>query len=248
MRENHIPAKAEDDIINGYQIPKVDIVVPVLNEIETLPGFLERIDALKLSPNLIVVDNGSTDGTLEFLASWGEITVIAHGENLGYGQSLIDGLMASTADGVIIIDADCEYPPEAIPAILDALADHDLVYASRFLDGAGIDMSRSRVWGNRFLTFLFNLLYHQRLTDLYTGMKGMRRQVLDTLTFERSGFEHVVELAAKASRHGFRIIEIPVEYAPRQSGRSKMRHVPEFFKAVYCLMNFRLVPDKPTRM
>lgn len=219
---------------------RVDVVVPVLNEREMLPRFLERVRALALPLQIICVDNGSTDGTLEFLASHPEITVIAHGKNLGYGRSLADGLLASSAERVIIIDADCEYPPEAIPPLLEALEAHRMVYASRFLEGGRIDMSWTRSWGNRALTALFNGVYGQQLTDLYTGMKGLRREAFAGLSFSRSGFEHVVELAAKVSRRGFKIGEIPVAYTPRQTGRSKMRHVPELLKALHCLFYFRV--------
>jgi glycosyltransferase involved in cell wall biosynthesis len=221
----------------------IDVVVPVLNEKEVLPGFLDRLASLSLPLNLFFVDNGSRDGTLEFLAARPEITVIAHGENLGYGRSLVDGLVATRADRVIILDADGEYPPEAIPLLLKGLEQDPVVHASRFLNGGKIDMSRTRIWGNRWLTGLFNLLYGQRLTDLYTGMKGLRRQAFQGLTFSRSGFEHVVELAAKMARRKIRIGEVPVEYKPRRTGRSKMRHIPELLKAVYWLLVFRVDRD-----
>lgn len=216
------------------------MVVPVFNEIEMLPRFLDRMVALRLPLNLILVDNGSTDGTLAFLKARPDIHLIAHEANLGYGRSLADGLAASSAERVIIIDADCEYPPEAIPALLEAMESSPVVYASRFLSGGSIDMSRTRVWGNRLLSRLFNLLYRQRLTDLYTGMKGLRREAFAGVTFSRSGFDFVVELAAKVSRRGLKITEVPVAYSPRQTGRSKMSHLPEFIKAKYCLFYFRV--------
>ena len=223
---------------------RVDVVVPVLNEREMLPRFLDRVDSLGIPLHLIFVDNGSVDGTLEFLAARPEITVIAHGQNLGYGRSLADGLSASQADRVIIIDADGEYPPEAIPLLLKGLEQTPVVYASRFLSGGTIDMSRTRVWGNRWLTGLFNLLYRQRLTDLYSGMKALHRSAFQGLSFKRSGFDQVVELAAKVSRREIQIAEVPVAYTPRQTGRSKMKHVPELLKAVYCLMAFRMAPNE----
>ncbi len=218
----------------------LDVVVPVLNEREMLPLFLNRIQALGLPLNLIFVDNGSTDGTLEFLGDLPGVKVIAHGRNLGYGRSLTDGLLASTSARVIIIDADCEYPPEAIRALLAGLDRFPVVYGSRFLDGKRIAMSPFRRWGNRALTGLFNGLYGQQLTDLYTGMKALRRTAFEGLTFTRNGFEQVTELAAKVARQGMRIGEVSVAYAPRQTGRSKMRHVPEFLKAVYCLLYYRV--------
>jgi glycosyltransferase involved in cell wall biosynthesis len=229
--------------LEGQPAQRVDVVVPVLNEREMLPRFLSRIQALDLPLNLIFVDNGSTDGTLEFLAlqqgAKADIQIIAHGRNMGYGRSLADGLRASTAARVIIIDADCEYPPEALPDLLAALELSPMVYASRFRGAKRIAMAPFRRWGNRGLTGFFNLLYGQHLTDLYTGMKALRRTAFEGLTFTRNGFEHVMELSAKVARRGVRIGEVPVAYAPRQTGRSKMRHIPEFLKAVYCLLYYR---------
>ncbi|MHB1055240.1 MAG: glycosyltransferase family 2 protein, partial [Thermoleophilia bacterium] len=147
---------------------------------------------------------------------------------------------ASSAGRVIIIDADCEYPPEAIPALLQALESSPVVYASRFLSGGAIDMSRFRCWGNRLLSTLFNLLYRQHITDLYTGMKGLRRDAFEGFRFSRTGFDFVVELAARLSRRGLQISEVPVAYSPRRTGRSKMSHLPELIKAKYCLFYFRV--------
>ncbi|MEW5912231.1 MAG: glycosyltransferase family 2 protein [Thermodesulfobacteriota bacterium] len=220
--------------------PVADVVVPVLNEVEMLPRFLARVAALKLPLRLICVDNGSRDGTLELLRARPEITLIEHGRNLGYGRSLADGLLASRAERVVIIDADCEYPPEAIPVLLAGLERAPVVYASRFLGGRALDMSPLRQAGNRLLTAIFNLLYGQRLTDLYTGMKALRREAFQGLAFRYGGFEHVVELAAGLARRGLVLAEAPVEYTPRQTGRSKMRHLPEVLKALGVMLKLRV--------
>jgi len=230
-------------MIDELSSPGADVVVPVLNEREMLPEFLQRVDALGIPLHLIFVDNGSTDGTLEFLSARPGVTVIVHGENLGYGRSLIDGMRASTADRLIIIDADCEYPPEAIPNLLSELNQHPVVYASRFRNVQEIDMSRLRSSGNRILTSFYNILYRQQLSDLYTGMKGMRREAIEAMQFTRSGFEHVAELAVRLSRRGYTIAEIPVIYRPRQTGRSKMRHFSELMKALYVLIYYRVTPN-----
>lgn len=218
----------------------VDVVVPVLNERGILPLFLDRIEALALPLNLICIDNGSDDGTVELLKSRPGITLISHGQNLGYGRSLIDGLLCSTSERVIIIDADCEYPPEAIPLLLNGLTTAPVVYGSRFPSKGRADMSFSRKWGNKTLTLLFNLLYHQSLTDLYTGMKALRREAFQGLRLTRSGFEHVVELAAGLSLRGHRIAEMPIAYTPRQTGRSEMKHLREGLKALAVMILYRL--------
>lgn len=219
---------------------QADVVVPVLNEVEMLPRFLERMAALGPGLNLIFVDNGSTDGTLDLLSVRPDITLLRHGSNLGYGRSLADGLRLASQDKVVIIDADCEYPPEAIPQLLSALDQAPAVYASRFLGGRSLDMAPLRRGGNQLLTAIFNLLYGQRLTDLYTGMKALRRDSYQGLAFRHSGFEHVVELAAGLSLRGHRIAEVAVEYAPRQTGRSKMRHLPEVIKALAVMLRLRV--------
>lgn len=222
----------------------VDVIVPVLNEREMLPRFVDRMASLDGEYRLIIVDNGSSDGTLEYLRGLPGIRLIEHGEDLGYGRSLVDGMAAAAADTIVIIDADCEYPPEEIPALVGRIrAGERVVYASRFLAGASPQMSATRFWGNRYLTFMFNLLYRQRLTDLYTGMKAMRREAVAGFHFERDGFEHVAELAALLSRRGLVISEVPVRYEPRSTGSSKMRHVPELLKALYCLARYRVVRD-----
>jgi glycosyltransferase involved in cell wall biosynthesis len=239
--KNLITAPGPSFIQKAGESETVDVVVPVLNEVEMLPVFFNRIEALALPLHLIFIDNGSTDGTLELLNSRSGITLIGHGRNLGYGQSLIDGLLRSTSEKVVIIDADCEYPPEAIPLLLAGLETAPVVYGSRFLSQGRVDMSFSRQWGNITLTSLFNLLYHQSITDLYTGMKALRHEVFQGLSLKRSGFEHVVELAAGLAHRGYRIAEIPVAYTPRRTGCSKMRHLSETGKALRLLIGCRLV-------
>ena len=119
---------------------KVDVIVPVFNEEDGLPEFLERTTGLDLNLQLICIDNASTDKSLALLKEYQEIKVIEHATNEGYGASLRDGMQAATADKIIIIDADCEYPPEAIPALVNALDEFEVVYTSRFLDDRNIAM------------------------------------------------------------------------------------------------------------
>lgn len=207
----------------------VDIVVPILNEVESLDPFLTRLERLGLREALLFVDNGSTDGTLEHLAAAGA-RVLRHDRNLGYGASVRDGIAAGTGEKIVIIDADLEYPPEAIPRLLAALDAAPAVYCSRFLGAVPPPMPAFRLLGNRLLSGLANALYRQRTTDLYTGMKGLRRSALPLAALRRDGFEHGAEIAALIAFSGHRIAEIGVEYTPRQRGASKMRHIPETLK------------------
>lgn len=211
----------------------LDIVVPVLNEAPTLDAFHARVQRLGYAAALIFVDNGSTDGTLERLAGHPEVRVIEHGVDRGYGASVRDGIAASDGEKIVIIDADLEYPPEAIPALLAALDRSAVVYCSRFRGERPPDMPLFRRFGNWLMSHVYNLLFHQRTTDLYTGMKGLRRSALDLGSLRQDGFEHGAEIAALIACSGLQIDELAVDYAPRQHGRSKMRHLPEAAKLVY---------------
>jgi len=219
-----------------------DVIVPVFNEEGILEEFHRRVRDLDVNLNLIFVDNASSDNSLRILESFADVTIIRHSVNEGYGGSLIDGMAHCRNDKVVIIDADCEYPPEAIPAILDALDNHDLVYTSRLLrrhSAADANMPFLKLLGNRIISGLFNLLFRQRTTDLYTGCKGFRRGCIEGLDFKRTGFEHVLEFACLLSARGYRIFDIPIAYAPRSTGASKMSHVSETAKFLALLLYYR---------
>jgi glycosyltransferase involved in cell wall biosynthesis len=220
-----------------------DVIVPVFNEEEILEEFYQRISNLKLNLNLIFVDNASNDRSLSILETFPDVTIVRHSVNEGYGSSLIDGMAYGRNEKVIIIDADCEYPPEVIPDILSALDKHDLVYTSRLYrrrSAVEANMPGLKVLGNRIISGLFNRLFRQRTTDLYTGCKGFRRHCIEGLSFRRKGFEHVLEFACLLSRRGYRIVDIPIEFAPRSTGKSKMSHLAETSKFLALLLYFRV--------
>ena len=226
---------------------KVDVIVPVFNEEDGLPEFLERTTGLDLNLQLICIDNASTDKSLALLKEYQEIKVIEHATNEGYGASLRDGMQAATADKIIIIDADCEYPPEAIPALVDALDEFEVVYTSRFLDDRNKGMGKLKMYGNKIISGMFNLLFDQNVTDLYTGSKGFRRSVITDLKMERNGFEHVLEIAARIAKKGIVIHEVAVDFRARNTGRSKMSHIPETLKYLYLLVFYFLsIPREKT--
>jgi len=236
----------------GPSSPRVTVVVPVLDEVETVDEFYRRAAALGLADRVVFVDNGSTDGTLDRIAAMPGVRLVRHERNLGYGASIRDGIATAAEGSVVIIDADLEYPVEAIPDLVAALERDAVVYGSRFLGGRPADMPWLRRFGNRMVSALFNLFFRQRTTDFYTGIKALRRDALDRLALRRDGFEHVVELGAQLSRAGFRIAELPVVYVARRRGASKMRHVPEILKYLGFVVYYRLgfdrgaVPAKPS--
>jgi len=222
----------------------IDVVIPAYNEAATLGPLLDRLRLAVPSARLIVVDNASTDSTPELAASHPGTTLLRHETNLGYGRSLADGIAAGTGERIVMIDADLEYAPEDVPVLLAALDAAPAVFGSRFLDPSRREAGRSIVWrmGNRMVTTSFNVLFDQRLTDLYTGIRGVRRSALDGMCIESPGFEFVLELAARLARRGLRIAEVPCSYAPRTTGTSQMRHLPELLRFVRRLVALRFEP------
>jgi glycosyltransferase involved in cell wall biosynthesis len=218
----------------------IDIIVPVHNEVESVDEFYARCAALRLAEALIFVDNASTDGTLARLDAHPGLRVVRHDTNLGWGASVRDGIAATEGECIVIVDADLEYPPEAIPTLLAALEHTPAVYASRFRGPRPPDMPLARRVGNRVMTGFFNLLFSQRLTDFATGMKAVRRSAVPLERLQQNGWEHGAEIAALIALSGHRIGEISVEYTPRQSGSSKMRHLREAVRVVYFLVRYRL--------
>ncbi|NNL65847.1 MAG: glycosyltransferase family 2 protein [Myxococcales bacterium] len=235
--DNDDPGGAADAIA----FDRVDVVVPVYNEAATVPALLDRLRAACPGAALIFVDNGSTDATCELLEAAADVTLVRHASNLGYGRSLRDGIAAGRRPFVVQIDADLEYRPEDVPAVVAELARFEAVYGSRFLGRPGpmAGMSATRRLGNRVVTGLFDLLYGQDLSDLYTGLRAFRRDAL-TAPCRCEGFEYVFEVAARLVRGGGRIGEVAIGYDARETGASKMRHVPEFLKFAYWLVRLRL--------
>lgn len=223
----------------------VDVVVPVYNEQDILQEFYRRLMGLPIHVHPIFIDNASTDSSLQILKSFPETTIIEHSRNEGYGASMRDGIGRATSDRIVIIDADCEYPPEAIPDMVHRLETCDVVYASRFLEKQQTRMPWSKVQGNKLITRLFNLLFHQNFTDLYTGAKAFRRTAVTALPMEQNGFEHVLEFAAHMARNGNRIEEIHVTFHPRRTGVSKMAHLSETAKYFYYLLYYYYTLKKP---
>lgn len=220
---------------------RTDIVIPIYNEGGSVEELVARLRRACPGAKLIFVDNASTDGTLALLSVMAGVRVIRHCENLGYGRSLLDGIAASEAERIVMIDADLEYWPEDIPALVAGLDSADAVFGSRLLArDRPHPLPAARAIGNRLVTSLFDLLFGQSLTDLYTGLRAVRRSALPRDGLRQSGFEFVLELAARLAASGARLAEVPVRYTPRALGESKMRHAREVAKFAYHLVRLRL--------
>ena len=224
--------------------PLLSVVMPVFNERTTIEQIIRRVLAVPLRIELIVVDDGSTDGTSEILDALQRphgFTLLRQA-NAGKGAALRRGFAAVTGDLVVIQDADLEYSPGEFPALIDLIrrGQADVVYGSRFL-------GRHRVFlfthylGNRLLTVATNVLYNTMLTDMETCYKAMRVDVLRSMTLESNGFGIEPELTAKIFKRGYRVYEIPITYAGRGYDEGKKITWVAGVVALWVLLKYRFV-------
>ncbi len=224
---------------------KVSVVVPVYNERATLETVLERLEQVPLDLEVLVVDDGSTDGTRDLvreLESRYGLKVILHERNRGKGAAVRTGLEACTGDVVVIQDADLEYLPSEYPLLLrPILMGHaDVVYGSRFL-GTHRVFYFWHYAGNRFLTLLTNLLYNTMLTDMETCLKMFRVEVIRGMPLHSNGFDIEPEITAKVFKRGWRVYETPISYFGRGYEEGKKIGWRDGFRAIWALVKYRFV-------
>ena len=222
--------------------PLLSVVMPVYNERTTVEEIIRRVLAVPIRIELIVVNDGSTDGTKEILdrlQSELGFTLI-HQANAGKGAALRQGFAALGGDIVVIQDADLEYSPEEYPELIDLIrkGQADVVYGSRFL-------GRHRVFlfthylGNRIVTLATNLLYNTMLTDMETCYKVMRVDVLRSFSVQSNGFGIEPELTAKIFKRGYRVYEVPITYAGRGYDEGKKITWTAGLVALWVLLKYR---------
>ena len=224
---------------------KVSVVMPVYNEVATIKEIVSRVQAVALEKDIIIVDDGSTDGTRELLEeiseSYDNIRVTYHDRNQGKGAALRTGFTAVTGDIVIIQDADLEYDPREYPVLLEPILDGraDIVYGSRFLGGPHRVLFFWHYLGNKFLTLLSNMLTNLNLTDMETCYKVFKKEVLDNIKLKSNRFGFEPEFTAKVARKGFRIYETPISYSGRTYAEGKKIGWKDGVKAIFCILWFR---------
>ena len=222
--------------------PLLSVVMPVYNERTTVEEIIRRVLALPLRIELIVVDDGSKDGSgevLDRLQKELSFTLLRQA-NAGKGAALRKGFAAVTGDMVIIQDADLEYSPEEYPDLIELICKGhaDVVFGSRFL-------GRHRVFlfthylGNRVVTLATNILYNTMLTDMETCYKVMRTDVLRSFTLESNGFGIEPEMTAKIFKRGYRVYEIPITYAGRGYDEGKKITWTAGIGALWVLIKYR---------
>ena len=226
---------------------KLSVVVPCFNEAATIDRLVEAVRAAPWPDiELIVVADGSADGSKQLLEGTlrGRIDVLLlHESNRGKGAALRTGFQASTGELVIVQDADLEYDPRDYPAVLMPLmeARADAVYGSRFLGGAPHRMLY--FWhsvGNGLLTALSNLCTNLNLSDMETGCKAFRREIIQSIELEEERFGFEPEVTAKLARRGARIFEVGVSYSGRTYAEGKKIGLLDGLRAVYCVLKYNL--------
>jgi len=228
-------------------MPLLTIVVPVYNERATLPEVIDRVRRTGLDLELIIVDDGSTDGTREFLEALPQddrTRVILQPKNAGKGAALATGFRYATGDIVIVQDADLEYDPAEYPALIAPIVEGkaDVVYGSRFAGGGA-----HRVlyfWhsvGNRFLTLVSNMLTDLNLSDVECGYKVFRREIIQETPLKSKRFGFDPEITVKVARGGYRIYEVPISYAGRTYAEGKKIGWRDGVAAFWTMLYFRFV-------
>jgi glycosyltransferase involved in cell wall biosynthesis len=230
---------------------KLSVLIPVYNESRTIDEILRLVCAVPIEKEIVVVDDGSVDGTREILQRWdgkAGVRVFLHPCNLGKGRAVRTALEESRGDVLVIQDADLEYDPAEYAALLRPIeaGRADVVYGSRFFGS-----SERRVqffWhtvGNRLLTLISNVFTNLNLTDMATCYKAFHRRVVPALDLESKRFGVDAEFTVKVARAGFRIFEVPISYFGRSQAEGKKIRMKDGFSALGALVKHSFAPRAP---
>jgi len=232
--------------VTGNCLPadlRVSVVIPVFNEKKTVLDVIARIRSLPFAKEIIVVDDCSTDGTrgwLETLRGAPGLRLIYQDENQGKGAALRAGFAAATGHITVVQDADLEYDPRGITQLIHPIVsgDADVAYGSRYLYRKSGDPSLLHRLVNRALTCASNYFTGLRLTDMETCQKAFRTNVLRELPLRQNRFGFEPEVTAKIARRKYRVVETPVDYAPRTYAEGKKIGIFDAVNALYCIMRY----------
>jgi glycosyltransferase involved in cell wall biosynthesis len=224
----------------------LSVVIPVYNEVNHIAVILQRVQATQLPTEIIVVDDGSEDGTraiLQQLDGQEKVRVILHERNQGKGAAVVTGMNAAQGDIVLIQDADLEYDPRDYPTLLRPIHEGvaEVVYGSRFL---GAPHRVAMFWhmvANKLLTLMTNMLYNTILTDMETGYKVFRREVIRGMKIRSKRFNFEPEFTAKVLKRNYRIFEVPISFNPRDYSQGKKIKLKDAFEAVWALLIYRII-------
>ena len=223
---------------------KLSVIIPVYNEKRTLAQLLDKVIAVKLDKEIIIVDDFSTDGSREIIQEYAKrpgVKPVFHERNYGKGKAITSGINYITGDIVVIQDADLEYEPEDFPKLIEPILQGktDVVYGSRELGTTHQHSYFSFYIGGKFLSWLTNFLYGSNITDEPTCYKVFKADLLKSIPLHCVRFEFCPEVTAKVLKRGHTIVELPIHYYPRTKNEGKKIKWKDGIEAIWTLLKYK---------
>ena len=228
---------------------KLSVIIPVYNEEKTLLEIFNKVNNIGIDKEIILVNDGSIDKTKEILEQIRKkeknphLKIFHHEKNQGKGAAIRTGINKASGDIIIIQDADLEYDPKDYKKLIEPIANGkaSIVYGTRVFSLTKKDMHTLHYYGNKMLTFVTNVLYNCKLSDMETCYKVFKKDILKNIKLKSKGFEFEPEITAKILKKGYKIYEVPISFKPRSFKEGKKITWIDGLKATYYLVKYRFV-------